>query len=126
MAGKPDPKQPRRIVDREAGKEMILAARNCFGCNKTVTELRTSGLVLTRFHLVGKDLGGDDVEDNIVPVCGSGTTGCHGVWENREKGWETVAANVRANMSPRNLAYILRKKNARFLDRYFSDGRIGR
>lgn len=32
-------------------------------------------------HVVSKSLGGDDCEDNCVPVCGSGVTGHHGLLE---------------------------------------------
>jgi len=34
-------------------------------------------------HLLPRSLGGDDVADNLVGLCGSGTTGCHGKVEAR-------------------------------------------
>ncbi len=32
---------------------------------------------------------------NLAPLCGSGTTGCHGLLETHGTGWERVAASVR-------------------------------
>ena len=29
-------------------------------------------------HVLPRGQGGDDVWENLVPLCGSGTTGCHG------------------------------------------------
>lgn len=35
-------------------------------------------------HLYPRGQGGDDVESNLVPLCGSGTTGHHGKIENND------------------------------------------
>ena len=35
----------------------------------------------TLHHVVSKSLGGSDTEGNVVPLCGSGTTGHHGLVE---------------------------------------------
>jgi hypothetical protein len=32
-------------------------------------------------HILSRGLGGDDVEENLAWLCGSGTTGCHGLIE---------------------------------------------
>lgn len=33
-------------------------------------------------HLYGRGKGGDDVKANLVPLCGSGSFGCHGAYDN--------------------------------------------
>lgn len=38
----------------------------------------------TLHHTVPRSLGGGDTFDCLVPLCGSGTTGCHGLVENRD------------------------------------------
>lgn len=72
-----DPKDPPRIVDPTAGIAKLRAEGECRIC-----ERRPSGHpldALNRMHVVPRSQGGDDVDDNIVPGCGSGTTGCHGL-----------------------------------------------
>lgn len=78
MAGAPDPKptrrkgnKPRRIVDP---KQIALAKAkwpHCASCGRWA--LNDSG-----HHVLPKDKGGDDVQANIVVLCGSGTSRCHG------------------------------------------------
>jgi len=45
-----------------------------------------SGLAETGHHLVPKGAPhfGDDVVDNIIPICGNGSMGCHGKIENAD------------------------------------------
>jgi 5-methylcytosine-specific restriction endonuclease McrA len=38
----------------------------------------------TLHHVVAKSLGGSDTEANCVPLCGTGTTGCHGLVEKHD------------------------------------------
>lgn len=53
-------------------------------------------------HLLGKAQGGDDVEPNLIPLCGHGTAGCHGALHGNPyedasgRRWE--AADVRAGI----------------------------
>jgi hypothetical protein len=65
----PDPKPRPRIRDRGASQRKLLRDPWCRVCGQRAT----SG-----HHLLYASGGGDDLEDMIVPVCGSGTTGCHG------------------------------------------------
>lgn len=78
----PDPK-PRapRILDRLATTRACLRWRECAVCGEPSA---------TGHHVLAKGDGGDDVLENIVPLCGSGTTGCHGLVENRD--WEALRA----------------------------------
>ena len=68
------PRRPTRLVDRTATLRACLTYREC-----------PCGLPsATGHHVLAKTAGGDDVLENIVPLCGSGTTGCHGAVENEE------------------------------------------
>ncbi len=53
-------------------------------------------------HILPRSQGGDDFQVNLVPLCGSGTTGCHGLLETHGKGWERVAASVRQYVMTNN------------------------
>lgn len=65
-----DPKPRPRIVDREASKRKLLRDPWCRSCRRRATNCH---------HLLGKGgRSGDDVEDNLIPLCGSGAHGCHG------------------------------------------------
>lgn len=88
MSG-PDPKpgrRPRRgggrtlrrqVHDPAAMRECVLRERECRVCR---------GPAATAHHVVprGGPHYGDDVRANLGAVCGSGTTGCHGLIENHD------------------------------------------
>jgi hypothetical protein len=65
----PDPKRPARLVDKTARIRKLLIDPRCRACG--VEAVNTH-------HLIGKGQGGDDVCDNLIPLCGSGSHGCHG------------------------------------------------
>ena len=67
-------------------------------------------------HLVPRSLGGDDTADNLVGLCGTGTTGCHGRVEARDP-WACSLLGQRLSGPER--AYVVGKKGADFLARYF-------
>jgi hypothetical protein len=64
-------------------------------------------------HLVSKSLGGDDVADNLVPVCGSGTTGCHGLLEAHNM-WACDLLGRRLTEAERR--YVVDTKGAYYLE----------
>jgi hypothetical protein len=112
-------KQP-RIVDHEAGKAKVYQReRACRVCGDTR---------VSRHHLVGRGVGGDDVEANIVPVCGDGVLGCHG---GLTDGHQRLGADgvlrtgreirvvLRAKLRPEEVAYVLDTKGADWLDRTY-------
>lgn len=70
MSG-PDPKAPPRIRDRSALAAARLRFRACAACGRTAGGIH---------HIVqrGSPHFGDDVIENLLGLCGSGTTGCHG------------------------------------------------
>lgn len=75
-----------------------------------------SGLESTLHHIIPKSLGGDDVADGVAPACGSGTTGCHGLIENRDP-WACTLFGANLTVSER--AYVIRKKGTDFAVRYY-------
>jgi hypothetical protein len=121
-----DPRPARRIVDRNAGIEKVQRERRCRACGQRRLHY------IHRMHLVGKGVGGDDVDENIVPGCGSGTTGCHGALHDhgavsypsllRGKPWTAVAAALRANLRPDEVGYVLLKKGSDYLEGHYPSG----
>lgn len=62
------PKRWQQIIDAKRGPCKVCGA--------------TSGV--SYHHLIPRSQGGSDSESNVVPLCGSGTTGCHGRIEARD------------------------------------------
>lgn len=62
-----------RKVDSLATRRVVLRFRECAACG---------GPAATGHHVIAKGGPhyGDDVDENIIPTCGSGTTGCHGLY----------------------------------------------
>lgn len=74
-------------------------------------------------HLVPRGLGGDDTADNLVPLCGSGTTGCHGLVEIHD---DTACLRLGASLTTNERGYVISKKGAYYLsDRYRVSQRLG-
>ena len=74
----PKERKPSRIVDRSMTTRACLEWREC-PCGKPSA---------TGHHVIARGSGkaaGDDVLANIVPMCGSGTSGCHGLIENNDE-----------------------------------------
>lgn len=114
----PDPKPAgRHVEDRDGWEQIVLEkAGPCRGCE---------GQAQSFHHLVPRSLRGDDTAANVVPLCGHGTTGCHGALENHTGGWEQIAHAVRHSLSPLELQYIVAKKSRSWLDRYYPAGEAG-
>lgn len=74
----PDPKPPRRVRDPDVMARLHREWRECVLCGETRGRLS--------LHHVSKHPR-DDVRANLVMLCGSGTTGCHG----------DIEANVRSS-----------------------------
>lgn len=69
MSG-PDPKPAPRIKDGDASKVKLLSDPACRACRRPAANCH---------HLVPKGAQrGDDVPQNLIPLCGSGSDGCHG------------------------------------------------
>ena len=104
----PDPKPPRRIVDKNAGKRKVYELEG--RCRLT-----GSPLYLTRFHLVGRDLGGDDVDDNIIPL----NQLAHDEWEHGPNGKTRLGPHIWDVLRPAEKDYVLQKKGPEFVRRYY-------
>lgn len=65
----PDPKPAPRIKDSQASVRKLLADPACRACGTRAINCH---------HLLGKGQRGDDVVENLIPLCGSGSEGCHG------------------------------------------------
>ncbi len=85
----PDPKPEPRVRASQgewSGIHEFFAHAPCVHCGMAHRSLH---------HILPRSQGGDDVIVNLAPLCGSGTTGCHGLLEGHGAGWERVAASVR-------------------------------
>lgn len=118
MSGSPDWKPNRRYKAsasewrqlRELKEGMCRVCRKQWGTNL--------------HHLVGKGVGGDDVADNLVPLCGLGNAaGCHGLIHAQD---ETACVKLGASLTTNERGYVIAKKGAYFLaDRYRVSQRLG-
>lgn len=106
-----DPKEgPRIRASRDEWRELqVLKAGPCRICGNGWKD----GMAIGLHHLVARSLLGDDVPENLVPLCGSGTTGCHGKVEDRDP---EACSTLRKNLTAEEIAYCLRKKGELWLD----------
>lgn len=106
-----DPKPAKRIVDPDAGAAKMAREGRCRICG---ADRRYT--VTTRHHLIPRSQGGDDIDDNLVPLCGHGTVGCHG---RIEAGHLSARGQLRAALTDAEVAYCVRVVGeARFDRRY--------
>lgn len=99
----PDPKPARRIYDPTATMRACLFWRECAVCGKPSA---------TGHHLLSRKQGGDDEIANIAPLCGSGTTGCHGLIENEDEGARRALGAWIMRERPDSVRYLCRKLGA--------------
>ena len=108
---KPDPKQGARhhATAREWQKiKEQFAAACCVTCGLRPIELH---------HVVPRSQGGDDVVENLVPLCFRH----HSDFESHAEGWERIAGHIRAYVMAREsrLGYVIGKiGETRFRRRY--------
>ena len=83
----PDPKYPRRVADSALLRALHQEWRECVICGE-----HRGKLSLHHVHKHPRD----DVRGNLVMLCGTGTTGCHGKVEHADRdsrralGWYLV------------------------------------
>lgn len=114
MSGRPDPKPERRKkADRPEWDTITDAvkARDGEGC------LLCGAPDVTRHHVLSRSLGGDDAAENVILLCGSGTTGCHGLVEAHdpevcEMVYDVLPAAVRAHVEAARPGYLIRRYGA--------------
>lgn len=126
MSGAPDFKPEPRIVDRTATKRALLRYPTCLACGERATN---GHHVLS----IGRGQTGDDVIPNIVGLCGTGSSGCHGAFhgnaytvrrERRDREWVARRIGERLPTSrPDVITYVLGKLGAEagadFLERVY-------
>lgn len=123
----PDPKPAKRIVAPKAGLAKVRAEGKCRACGRVPAGTPTD--YLQRMHLVPKSgmNRGDDIDENIVAGCGSGTTGCHGTLTGQARSdpeYRKVAADLRRNLREEEYGYILAKKGKDWLNRTYPKGEL--
>jgi hypothetical protein len=103
----PDFKERPRIVDKNAGKEKVRREGRC-----RVTGVRYQ---IERFHVLPRDLGGDDLDVNIVPINHS----IHHLWEQAPGGKQLFGPMIWGALEEDERAYVLEKKGVDFARRYY-------
>lgn len=68
------PKPRKRTVDHRASAAKRKHDPWCRPCRRLGLFVHATNC----HHLLGKAQSGDDVLDNLIPVCGHGSAGCHG------------------------------------------------
>lgn len=102
----PNPRPPRRVVDAAAGRVKCLSAgAECRLCR--------GRLALERHHLVPKGQRGDDVDENLVPLCGGFGAGCHDrITQNDPE----ALSLLRGRLWPEEEAYVARRMGWAWLE----------
>jgi hypothetical protein len=108
VSGTPDPK-PRPRIRATTNQWKAIRARKLIGrpcrlCGDPATNLH---------HIVPRSQGGDDVAANLVEICGSGTTGHHGLVEARDPATRSA---LRALLTAEEVAYVRERKGDAWLD----------
>jgi 5-methylcytosine-specific restriction endonuclease McrA len=102
----PNPRPRKRTIDKDAGKSKCLGYyARCRLCG--------SAFDMQRHHLVPRSQSGDDVDANLVPLCGARSADCHRrITENDA----AYLRQLRASLHPDELAYITARKGEAWLD----------
>lgn len=104
----PDPKPTARIRDPHAGTVKAQREGGCRVC-------RSKHLV-SRHHVVPKSQRGDDVDANLVPLCGD----CHGALHRDDqphfRGAQTIAQTLRIKLHDDEVEYVIAKMGAAWLE----------
>lgn len=81
----------------------------------------------TLHHLLGGIWRSDEV-DNLIPLCGDGTTGCHGIYTSRMPGlssdgtrrtWREVADRIRRSLTFPEAMYMINRVGETGLQRRY-------
>lgn len=97
----PKERTPTRKVDARMTTRSCLEWKEC-PCGKPSA---------TGHHVIARGKGGDDVLANIVPHCGSGTTGCHGLIENNDEKARRRLGKWIGEHRPDTIRYVRSKRD---------------
>lgn len=92
-----DPKREKRIRDPELLRLVHYEFEECVICGSVHFSIH---------HVLKRSQGGDDVRANLVALCGSGTTGCHGAVEAAEKDACAALGRYLTQERPDTIAYL--------------------
>ena len=86
-----------------SGQSKICLLRNpwCLVCGE---------LAGSAHHVIKRGRGGDDVQENLVPLCGDGTRGCHGLIEANDPGTKKLLGEAIMKRRPDVIDYVKRKR----------------
>lgn len=104
----PNPRPARRIVNDQAGRSKCGPGAECRLCGAR------SGL--ERHHLVPRSQRGDDVDANIVPLCGAFDADCHGRITRNDP---DALALLRGRLWPEEEAYAAHKRGWAWLEQRY-------
>jgi len=93
----PDPKRGPRVRDKQLLQELHLRWRECALCGATDP--------LSLHHINNKPR--DDVEPNLVMLCGDGVRGCHGLIEGQDGSTVKALATYLLEKRPDTVAYFM-------------------
>jgi len=92
-----DPKPPERGRDRAITRRKLVADRECRGCGSGAAE---------GHHILLRSLGGDDLADNIAPLC----TYCHLVFHGvRNEDAKAIGREIGITIKPVEMGYLVAK-----------------
>ncbi len=110
----PDPKPPprprkaTRKIDRDASAAQLLRYGACCACGAPACNAH---------HVIPKGQGGDDVLENLVSLCGSGTARCHGALHGNPYDHEFAKVGDVPFVERRDAEWVLRRIGAHLLTR---------
>lgn len=102
---------------RASRAEWTMIRRRKFGPCRVCGSTLTVGL----HHLVERDEFGDDVPENLIPLCGSGTMLCHGIYTQKKtmkcgdgvsRTYKQVCDRIRRTITVDEKTYFLRRVTA--------------
>lgn len=89
---------------------------------------RVCGALPVSYHHLSGGTYRNDVADNIAPLCGDGTRGCHGIYtshwtgesyDGKRRTWREVASAIRESLSPAELAYLVALRGIDWLNKMY-------
>lgn len=107
----PNPRPARRVVDAQAGRRKCGEGAACRLCG-----IRR---LLERHHLVPRGQRGDDVDENLVPLCGGFGSGCHALITENDPG---ALSLLRGRLHPEEEQYVARKMGWAWLEARYPSG----
>lgn len=114
---RPDPKPAKRHVATQ--KEWQRIRESVFPTWCRVCEARRADNL---HHVIPRSGRGSDVIENLLPVCGSGTTGCHGLIEGRSE-WARGRVREAILADPAMTDYVVERKGWGWLDKAYPQWR---